>query len=103
MARLKRLGARLGSLPVSAVSAVQPIERKRGSAGVTQRARRLARTDGLCEMCLAEDRIERALFVDHVMPLALGGSDEDGNTRNLCEPHHDAVTAEQFGTKVARR
>lgn len=72
-------------------------ERLRGRAGQAQRKRRLARTDGLCEMCLEEDRVTIATVVDHKTPLALGGSDDDENTRNLCDPHHDQVTSEQFG------
>ncbi len=71
--------------------------RIRGSAGQKLRARRLARTDGLCEMCLAIDLVELATVVDHITPLAKGGLDVDDNTRNLCDPHHDEVTAEQFG------
>ncbi len=38
-----------------------------------------------------------ATVVDHIDPLALGGSDDDENTRNLCDPCHLEVTAEQFG------
>jgi 5-methylcytosine-specific restriction enzyme A len=74
-------------------------ERLRGRAGVEQRRRRLARTNGLCEMCLAEDppRVTIATVVNHKTPLAHGGSDDDGNTENLCRPHDLKVTAEQFG------
>lgn len=72
-------------------------ERLRGRAGVDQRARRLKRTNGLCEMCEAEGRITAATVVDHEQPLALGGSDEDSNTRDLCDDHHAQSTAEQFG------
>lgn len=73
------------------------IERLRGRAGVAQRKRRLARTNGLCERCLARGKTALAMVVDHKIPLALGGSDEDENTRNLCDPCNDEVTAEQFG------
>jgi len=73
------------------------VERLRGNAGVRQRKQRLARTRGLCSMCLAAGRPEPATVVDHIVPLALGGSDEDSNTRNLCDAHHAEVTAEQFG------
>ncbi|QIG81885.1 HNH endonuclease [Sphingosinithalassobacter tenebrarum] len=52
-------------------------------------------------MCLAQGRTEPAVEVDHIKPLALGGLDVDENTRNLCEPHHRAVTAEQFAFDVA--
>lgn len=76
-------------------------ERLRGRAGKAQRLRRLQRTHGLCEMCLASGRVEPATVVDHVVPLARGGLDFDENTRNLCDPHHAEVTAEQFGFAVA--
>ena len=75
----------------------EPVKRLRGRAGMQQRCRRLMRTRGLCEMCLAEGRTSIATVVDHIVPLALGGSDEDVNTRNLCDVHHRGVTAEQFG------
>jgi hypothetical protein len=38
-----------------------------------------------------------ATIVDHVIPLAHDGPDEDWNTRNLCAEHHLGVTAQQFG------
>ncbi len=57
----------------------------------------MARSAGLCERCAARDRVTLATVVDHIEPLALGGSDEDENTRNLCDPCHLEVTAEQFG------
>lgn len=72
-------------------------DRLRGRAGQAQRRRRMARTNGLCERCLAHDLVMSAAVVDHIKPLALGGSDDDENTRNLCGPCHDLVTAEQFG------
>lgn len=74
-------------------------ERLRGRAGVEQRRRRLARTNGLCEMCLAQGVTRIATVVDHIQPLSLGGTDEDENTRNLCGIHNAQVTAEQFGQR----
>lgn len=76
---------------------MRKVERLRGRAGQAQRLRRLRRTNGLCEMCLAKGRTTEATRVDHIKPLDHGGSDEDSNTRNLCQPHHLEVTAEQFG------
>lgn len=73
------------------------VQRLRGRAGVKQRRRRLARTHGLCERCDEQGIVRPATIVDHIQPLALGGSDEDSNTRNLCDPCHDEVTREQFG------
>ncbi len=73
------------------------VERLRGRKAVEQRKRRLHRTHGLCEDCLSEGVVKPAVEVDHIKPLALGGSDEDENTRNLCKRHHEDRTAEQFG------
>jgi 5-methylcytosine-specific restriction protein A len=78
-------------------------ERLRGRAGQAQRIRRLKRTHGLCEDCSREERTEVATVVDHIVPLALGGSDEDSNTRNLCKLHHEMRTAEQFGHRAKVR
>lgn len=74
-------------------------ERIRGRAGVRLRERRLRRTHGLCEDCLAQGKVNPATQVDHTVPLALGGTDDDENTRNLCDEHHQRRTAEQFGTR----
>ena len=78
-------------------------QRKRGRAGQRDRRRRLERTGGLCERCLEQGRTRLATRVDHTVPLALGGLDVDGNTRNLCEPCHIEVTAEQFDHAAQHR
>lgn len=70
-------------------------ERLRGRAGVEQRKRRL-HAEPLCRICKAKGRITAATVPDHIKPLALGGTDDDGNIRCLCKPCHDEVTAEQF-------
>lgn len=71
--------------------------RLRGRAGQEQRARRLARTDGLCEHCLAAGRVTVATRVNHKVPLIQGGPDTDENTENLCRPCDLKETARQFG------
>jgi 5-methylcytosine-specific restriction protein A len=76
------------------------VDRLRGRAGVAQRDRRLKRTDYLCEDCIAEGKTTLATTVDHTTPLAHGGSDEDINTRNLCDAHNRKRTAEQFGHRI---
>lgn len=79
------------------MTAPSPTPRLRGRAGQRQRQRRMARSAGLCQLCQDRDRVKLATVVDHIKPLALGGSDEDDNTRNLCDDCHHEVTAEQFG------
>jgi 5-methylcytosine-specific restriction protein A len=83
------------------------VERLRGRAGQDQRLRRLKRTHHLCERCLCinrwsnrtSPRTEVAKIVNHIIPLARGGSDDDENTENLCIECDQIVTAEQFGHK----
>ena len=76
------------------------VERLRGRAGQAQRARRLRRTNGLCEHCLAIGRVVPATVVNHIKPLAHGGSDDDDNTENVCREHDKIETAKQFDHKV---
>jgi 5-methylcytosine-specific restriction protein A len=78
-------------------------QRLRGRAGVAQRDRRLRRTHYLCEDCLAEGITCLATIVDHTVPLAHGGEDTDGNTRNLCGRHNRIRTAEQFGQRAPKQ
>lgn len=40
-----------------------------------------------------------AAVVDHVLPLALGGTDERSNKRALCDDCHSAETRRQFGAR----
>ena len=68
-----------------------------GRKGQALRKRRLARSNYLCERCRDAGEVRSADVVDHIKPLALGGTDTDENTRNLCHDCHKAVTAEQFG------
>lgn len=77
-------------------------ERLRGRAGVRQRLR-LARTNHQSEDCTAEgtQRLAIIIVIDHLIPLAHGGSDEDSNTRNLYDDHNRKKIAEQFGLKQA--
>lgn len=75
-------------------------KRVRGSKGVAMRKRRLARTKGLCEHCLAKGKTRIATIVNHKQPLTHGGLDVDENTENLCGPCDDIATAEQFGRQA---
>jgi 5-methylcytosine-specific restriction protein A len=76
---------------------IGPDRRIRGAKGQKLRQRRLARTNGLCEHCLAEGVTTLATVVNHKVPLARGGEDVDENTENLCARHDEIVTAQQFG------
>lgn len=59
------------------------VERKRGRAGQEQRRRRL-KLHPVCAECLKRGIVRATKIIDHIRPLALGGSDEDENTQGLC-------------------
>lgn len=74
------------------------IERLRGRRAVEQRQRRL-NAEPLCRDCAAKGMVVAASVPDHVVPLSMGGTDDDNNIRCLCEDCHRMRTAEQFGNK----
>jgi 5-methylcytosine-specific restriction protein A len=92
--KLKTLKPRLAALATARVPVLtqQPgrIERKRGSAGVKDRAAIKARDYGLCCKCGALGSV-----VDHIVPLWKGGSDEPENKQTLCDPCHAEKTAQE--------
>ena len=77
------------------------IERKRGSAGVKDRAQIKARDCGLCQGCRAAGKVRGGYIVDHVTPLWAAGSDKDDNKQLLCHVCHDAKTAHEAGQRAA--
>jgi 5-methylcytosine-specific restriction protein A len=70
-------------------------ERLRGRAGVAQRLRRL-RAEPLCRMCKAKGIIRASEVPDHILALALGGTDDDSNIQCLCDLCHSRKTQEEF-------
>jgi 5-methylcytosine-specific restriction protein A len=57
----------------------------------------------LCELCSTSAHPVAATTPDHIIPLALGGTDTDDNIRCLCAACHERVTREQFGQRVRSR
>ncbi|CAG4906198.1 HNH endonuclease [Paraburkholderia saeva] len=70
-------------------------QRGYGSRWEKQRARILARDNGLCQPCLRDGRITAARHVDHVIAKAEGGTDVDVNLQSICVRCHKAKTAEE--------
>lgn len=59
------------------------------------RFRILKRDKGLCLECLRRGAITEATSVDHIKPIAHGGSDCDDNLQSLCTPCHRVKTARE--------
>lgn len=48
-------------------------------------------SEPLCRLCLAGGKTVPATVVDHIVPLAEGGTHESGNLQPLCKRCHDAI------------
>ena len=56
------------------------------------RKRVLSRDKGLCQVCLAEGKYRPAKQVDHIIPKANGGTDDDSNLQAICVECHQQKT-----------
>lgn len=74
-------------------------ERGYGSEWDKKRRLILQRDNGLCQPCLKGGRVSGATQVDHIIPKAEGGTDDDSNLQSICVPCHKAKTATEGGMK----
>lgn len=70
-------------------------ERGYGYAWTIQRARILRRDCGLCQPCQQAGRVSPARQVDHIVPKADGGTDDDSNLQAICLACHQVKTARE--------
>lgn len=68
-------------------------ERGYGTAWDKQRKRILERDCGLCQPCKRRGWLTQATMVDHIVPKAEGGSDDDTNLQSICGDCHGEKTA----------
>lgn len=67
-----------------------------------QRRERILKRDGYqCQACKARGLLTAANQVDHIVPKADGGSDDDSSLQSMCKPWHDAKTAAENATRLA--
>ncbi len=55
----------------------------------------------LCVHCETEGRVALADEVDHIIPIAKGGTDDTDNLQGLCHDHHARKTAVEQGKDAA--
>ena len=53
----------------------------------------------LCEQCKSEGRLTAAEEVHHILPLANGGTNDEGNLMALCKSCHSSITIETENRK----
>lgn len=104
MARLRTLPGRVALLRPAGPEAltIAASIRTRGRAWQRMRADTLRRDRGLCIICLAAGRVQLAAEVDHVTPLADGGTDTPENLQSLCTPCHLAKSSAEAARRAGR-
>jgi len=75
------------------------VRRRDGRAGKKLRAHFIL-LHPLCEQCKSEDRLTAAEEVHHILPLANGGTNDEGNLMALCKSCHSKIT---IGSTNARQ
>lgn len=74
--------------------------RVRGRQGAAMRVRRVE-ANPICAECAALGLVEPTTEIDHIVPIAFGGTDTDDNVQGLCTPCHAAKSAlEQAGQEA---
>ena len=66
------------------------------------RKRILSRDKGLCQVCKADGRLRPAKQVDHKVPKAEGGTEDDDNLQAICSDCHKAKTAKEWAGQATR-
>jgi len=99
--KLKTLKSRLPTLgsSLSNVPRIGATPRQRGSVWMRRREQWLHHNP-LCVECMRAGRAAAAEEVDHVIPLADGGDDDESNLQSLCKPCHMAKTAREAAARA---
>lgn len=64
-----------------------------GATWMRTRARILRRDMHCCQPCARRGATVQALEVDHIVPIAQGGTDDHANLQAICKPCHAVKTA----------
>ena len=64
--------------------------------------KRILRRDPLCVYCKAKGRVSASVEVDHIVPLAQGGTDDDENLCGTCHSCHAEKSARERGARPKR-
>ena len=81
----------------------RPTSAQRGYGANSRRLRAMVLAEEpLCRECLRQGRITPATDVDHIVPLAAGGTNDRSNLQALCHSCHSKKTFRDGGTVATR-
>ena len=60
----------------------------------------LVRDDHLCQVCLNQGKLTPGNEVDHIIPKAKGGTDDQDNLQTICTDCHKQKTIKETGRKI---
>ena len=75
---------------------------KRQSFSTTFRLSLFLDRSGTCEGCSQRIQAGQAWDIDHILPLALGGTNEPNNLQILCKPCHQTKTHHSDIPRIAK-
>lgn len=94
--KLKTLKPRLATLDTRRAQTVASTARTRGSKWMAIRDLILRRDAGLCQPCMQAGRLTPAVQVDHKLPLAQGGTDDQSNLQAICAACHRRKSVDEL-------
>ena len=83
-------------------AAISRHDRGYGSSWTKTRARILERDLHLCQPCIKGGRPTAAQEVDHIIPKADGGTDDDENLQAICRECHKVKTQQEAAKAQGR-
>ena len=83
-------------------SSIKATPRTRGRAGQKDRKQVMAE-EPVCRLCLKAGRTRASEQVDHIRPLAWGGSDDRTNKQALCIPCHEEKSRAERAVDAGQR
>lgn len=92
---IKALGFRVSPAKLVRVKSMSTQEQRLTGRRRQERNARVLRAHPLCVQCQLRGDVQAAVEVDHVVPLHLGGKEDDANLQGLCRACHAAKSADE--------
>lgn len=98
MAKIPSLKPRIGLLGTGRPT-LAGTERMTGDR-LQKRNRRLQQDRPLCVICQEQGRVTAVAHWDHIIPLHMGGADDESNLQGLCLDCHDAKSSRETAERA---